>query len=199
MKQRSTNPLHSIPLLLLAAAVQQANATAIANPDTATMIQGTGSIAIDVLANDTSDNIENNTLFIDSFDSTSTGYGSVILDSETNQLVYTPPSEDFVGTDTFTYFVVDDSGYGGSTVVTVEVTEPEPERDRSRPFQANPTAMATAIRSCASTDCQVGNTPSIDSRGTSASGAMLIRPASWSAATPLPASTTVRTAMSQEL
>ncbi len=128
MKYTGKKSLHSIPLLLLAAAIQQANATAIANPDTATMIQGTGSIAIDVLANDTSD-LEDGTVRINYFDSATASYGSVVFDEASNQLVYTPPSEDFVGTDSFFYYAVDDSGYGGSAMVTIEVSEAveEPE------------------------------------------------------------------------
>jgi outer membrane lipase/esterase len=111
-------PLHALPLLLLAA-IQDANAIATGNPDSRTMLQGTGSITVDVLANDTT-TITNGDLFIQTFDSVSAGYGSVVLNQD-NTLTYTPPSENFTGTDTFTYFVRDDSGYGNQTVVTIEV------------------------------------------------------------------------------
>jgi uncharacterized protein YhjY with autotransporter beta-barrel domain len=111
-------PLHALPLLLLAA-IQDANAIATGNPDSRTMLQGTGSITVDVLANDTT-TIANGDLFIQTFDSVSAGYGSVILNQD-NTLTYTPPSENFTGTDTFTYFVRDDSGYGNQTLVTIEV------------------------------------------------------------------------------
>lgn len=117
----------AIPLLFLAAAIQNANATAIANPDSATMVQGSGSIIIDVLANDTSTDTESD-VFISTNDSTSAAYGSIVLNND-NTLTYTPPDENFTGTDTFSYFAVDESGYGGSAIVTVEVTaapvEPE--------------------------------------------------------------------------
>src|SRR5690606_23791226 len=112
MKYTGKKSLHSIPLLLLAAAIQQANATAIANPDTATMIQGTGSIAIDVLANDTSD-LEDGIVRIDDVVSATVIYGSVVFDQAKNQLVYTLPIDDFVGSDSFFYYAVVDSGYGG--------------------------------------------------------------------------------------
>ena len=112
--------LHALPLLLLAA-IQDANAIATGNPDSRTMLQGTGSITIDVLANDTS-SIANSDLFIETYDTTSAGYGSVVLNDD-DTLTYTPPSENFTGTDTFTYFVTDDSGYGNQTVVTIEVIE----------------------------------------------------------------------------
>jgi uncharacterized protein YhjY with autotransporter beta-barrel domain len=112
-------PLHALPLLLLAA-IQDANATATGNPDSRTMVRSTGSITIDVLANDTS-TIVNGDLFIQTYSTVSSGYGSVVLNND-NTLTYTP-NEGFSGTDTFTYFVTDDSGYGNQTVVTVEVID----------------------------------------------------------------------------
>ena len=116
--------IHTLPLILLAA-IQNANATATANPDATSMIQGSGSIIIDVLANDTS-TITNGELFIESFDRTSLAYGSIVL-NEDNTLTYTP-NEGFTGSDTFTYIAQDDSGYGGQALVTIEVkanTDPE--------------------------------------------------------------------------
>lgn len=114
---KPSHALHALPLLLLAA-IQDANATATGNPDSRTMIRSTGSITIDVLANDTT-NLTNSDLFIQTYSSVSSGYGSVVLNND-NTLTYTP-NEGFSGTDTFTYFVTDDSGYGNQTVVTVEV------------------------------------------------------------------------------
>lgn len=114
----------SFPLLLLAAAVHDANATAIVNPDTATAISNGGPIAIDVLANDESDDVESEGLFIFSYDQISAAYGTVTLDGETNQLIYEPPA-DYIGQDTFFYQADDGFGYGGA-VVTINVVAAEP-------------------------------------------------------------------------
>jgi outer membrane lipase/esterase len=110
----------SIPLLLLAAAVQDANA-ATANPDTATATRNGGPVPIDVLANDLANPQSEGGLFIVSYDQQSAAYGTVTLDQETNQLIYTPP-EDFVGQDTFRYQADDGFGYGGAQV-TVNVVD----------------------------------------------------------------------------
>ncbi|MGI1679976.1 MAG: autotransporter domain-containing protein [Cellvibrionaceae bacterium] len=111
----------AIPLLFLSAASPSVLAFATANPDSASMVQGSGTISIDVLANDTNNLEGSPDIFIQSFDSSSASYGSVVL-TESNSLAYTPPSDDFVGTDTFTYAARDQSGYGGSATVTITVT-----------------------------------------------------------------------------
>ena len=118
--------IHSIPLLILAAA-QTANATVTGNPDSATMIQGTGSININVLANDSSDT-ESGWVTIRNVNNSSAAYGSVVM-NEDGTLNYTPPNEDYTGTDTFYYLPADELGYGNSVIVTVEVTarSEEPE------------------------------------------------------------------------
>lgn len=108
---------YALPLLLLGA-IQNANATATANADNKTMIQGSGSINIDVLANDTS-NLPNSDLFIANYDQFTSSYGSIVL-NEDDTLTYTP-NENFTGTDTFTYSARDDSGYGSSATVTIQV------------------------------------------------------------------------------
>lgn len=115
----------AIPLLLLTAAVQQANADAVVNDDFATMIQGSGSVTINVLANDTSDSTPTTTVTIQTVDQVTAAYGSVVINND-QTLTYTPPSEDFIGTDTFTYFAVDGTSYGGSATVSIEVTEAPP-------------------------------------------------------------------------
>lgn len=111
----------SFPLLVLAAGIHNANATV--NPDTVTMVRGSGSIAINVLANDIPDPpAERYTLQrVDTF---SVAYGSVIRDEENDQVIYQPPSDDFVGTDTFFYDAIDEFGYGGSAMVTINVVQP---------------------------------------------------------------------------
>ncbi|MGH1470780.1 MAG: autotransporter domain-containing protein [Cellvibrionaceae bacterium] len=112
----------AIPLLFLSAASPSVLAFVTANPDSASMQQGNGTIVIDVLANDAS-NLEGPTdIFIQSFDSSSASYGSIVL-TENDTLAYTPPNDDFFGTDTFTYTAADQSGYGGSATVTITVAE----------------------------------------------------------------------------
>jgi len=107
----------SVPLLLLAAAIQDANAVT-PNPDTATAVRNGGPVTIDVLANDVADP-QSEGLFIRSYDQLSFAYGTVTLDEETNRLIYEPPV-DFVGQDTFFYTADDGIGYGGA-MVTINV------------------------------------------------------------------------------
>jgi len=117
--------IHAVPLLIVAAA-HNASAEVFSNPDSATMIQGTGSININVLANDSS-NTESGLVYVWSAGGSTAAYGTVIL-NENGTLNYTPPTENFIGTDTFTYTPKDDFGYGHTTIVTVEVTaRSEPE------------------------------------------------------------------------
>src|SRR5688572_8848090 len=91
----------SIPMLLLAAAIQDANAATV-NPDTATAIRNGGPITIDVLENDIQDPQSEQGLFFVFYDQLSAAYGTVTLNEETNELIYEPPA-DFVGQDTFFY------------------------------------------------------------------------------------------------
>jgi outer membrane autotransporter protein len=112
----------AIPAILVATAITpNVYADATANPDSATMNQGDGGIAINVVANDTT-NYES-TIWVQTYDSASAHGGRVYTDdvSQPSTLHYTPPSDSYAGTDTFTYTAVDDSGYGSSTTVTVTV------------------------------------------------------------------------------
>lgn len=115
----------SVPLLLLAAAIQDANAATV-NPDSATATRNGGPITIDVLDNDVANPESESGLFFVSYDQISANYGSVVLNQETNELVYTPP-EDFVGQDTFFYTADDGFGYGGALVTVTVVDGPQPE------------------------------------------------------------------------
>lgn len=112
----------TLPLLLLAAAIQNANAATDPSvvDDSATMVKDSGSITINVRANDHKNYI-NNFPRISDYTSRSVAYGSVVLNSD-DTLTYTP-KEGFVGTDTFTYEAKDDVGYGGWATVTVVVLE----------------------------------------------------------------------------
>lgn len=132
----------SVPLLLLAAAIQDANAVATANPDTATAIRNGGPIAINVLANDTSDDTESEGLFIRTYDQLSFAYGTVTLDQETNQLIYEPPV-DFVGQDTFFYQADDGFGYGGA-LVTINVVDELPNEEPLETYAVGGTNKAVA-------------------------------------------------------
>lgn len=112
----------TLPLLVLAAAVQDANAYFTAFDDATTMVKDSGSITINVLANDVTTN--NDTVFITSSASVSEAYGSVVVSQDNKTLTYTPAAG-FVGRDTFTYGAQNFTGYGGSASVVVIVTETE--------------------------------------------------------------------------
>jgi outer membrane autotransporter protein len=118
---------------ILAAATFAPNVFAVAtsNPDSFTLDQGGPYVPLDVLANDTTDS-DSPFLTIDSYDFYSAEGGTIELVSDDNyeQLLYTPPSDSYVGTDTFTYAAADDTGYGSSALVTItivgeEISEPE--------------------------------------------------------------------------
>lgn len=109
---------HGIPMLALAAAVQNAHAIVTANNDSASTVVGQ-SVQINVGANDEYTGnfyqISYEGPFETAYGGTVTypGYGGVLL--------YQPPA-DFTGEDTFTYFADDGTGYGDSAVVTVTVS-----------------------------------------------------------------------------
>ena len=110
---------HGVPLAVLAAAMAQASfAAGVANPDSHTMVQGTASVTLDVLANDTSDT--DTPLHIGEYDTISSAKGSIIVTND-NKLLYTPTDSTFVGDDTFSYQAVDDTGYGSIATVTIHV------------------------------------------------------------------------------
>jgi len=111
---------HGVPLAALAMAVSQGSyAAAVPGNDSFNLVQGAGPYYLDVLANDTSDT--GGTVYISSWDQTSAAYGTITYDEGLNELVYTPPTADFTGQDTFTYYATDDTGYGDYATVTLDV------------------------------------------------------------------------------
>ena len=91
-----------------------ANAAPDASPDTvATEADAGGSTTIDVLANDTDPNGDTLTIT----EVTRAAHGSVVIAND--ELVYSY-QDDFAGTDTFAYTIVD--GHGGSSTADVAVT-----------------------------------------------------------------------------
>lgn len=110
---------HKIPMLLLAAAISQ-NALALvtARNDFATTAVNTP-VAIDALANDSSDEETFFTFTNNTGGATAAG-GTVEVDFQTRTLLYTP-APGFTGTDTFTYDVAEQSGYGDPVTATVTV------------------------------------------------------------------------------
>ncbi len=91
--------------------------TPVATNDTATVIQGQN-VSIDVLANDIDNEGKGIKLVADGF--TQGTNGSVTLAN--NQLVYTP-TVGFVGTDSFTYTIIDASGDTSVATVTITVIQ----------------------------------------------------------------------------
>ncbi|MBN80382.1 MAG: hypothetical protein CMJ70_09590 [Planctomycetaceae bacterium] len=57
-----------------------------------------------------------------------TGGGSIQIDTASQQVIYQPPSAEFVGTETFTYQVSDGNGGSAEAVVTVNVEDYNPRR-----------------------------------------------------------------------
>lgn len=111
---------HGIPLLALAAAVQNVNAAIFLKPDAA-YVAVNGSVEIaeeDLTSNDTTDNEQSGGVFIQSVSQESTRGGTVSYVGY-GGIVYTPPA-DFQGIDTFTYEASDGIDYG-TAVVTVYV------------------------------------------------------------------------------
>lgn len=109
---------HGVPMLLLAVAVQEANAVALLNDDEASTSVDTA-IEIPVLDNDTSDYGGLQVLLFES----TTQQGGTISVGEGGGVFYTPPSG-FEGTDVFTYSATNNFGeYGGPATVTVTVGE----------------------------------------------------------------------------
>ena len=58
-----------------------------------------------------------------SVDSNTTAGGSASVDPLTQGILYTPPTPDFIGTDTINYTVSDGSGLSSAGTITVEVTD----------------------------------------------------------------------------
>jgi hypothetical protein len=107
----------------------------IALDDVATTTTNT-EVAINVFANDRPINGEGLTL---TFDETSVNGGEVTQDPQTNELIYTPPT-DFTGTDTFNY-TINDGNFNSEAVVSVTVEEEVPPRNRVL-FVFPPTSVA---------------------------------------------------------
>ena len=109
---------HGIPLLTLAAAVQNVSAQVTVNPDFDTTDVDTA-VEIFVLNNDSTDY---GGIFLQSVDSSS-DYGGTITQGSTG-VIYTPAAG-FSGQDTFTYVAADEdfSGTPQTGVVTVTVNE----------------------------------------------------------------------------
>ncbi|MCR6653104.1 MAG: autotransporter domain-containing protein [Cellvibrionaceae bacterium] len=117
------HPHYAIPLLVLSAATQNANALATPENDYATMTQEQGFVDIPVLQNDSSDLEGGGQLYIGEYSqpsngSVSVGYGGFIT--------YVP-NEGYTGEDVFTYQALDESGYGGFASVFVNVVSQGPE------------------------------------------------------------------------
>lgn len=111
---------HGIPLLALAAAVQNANAVVTVGPDFA-YTPVNSSITIDesqLLANDSTD-AEEGSVFVGSVSQESANGGTISYFGY-GGVVYTPP-ENFKGIDTFTYEAFDSNEDSATGVVTVYV------------------------------------------------------------------------------
>jgi cellulose biosynthesis protein BcsQ len=93
-----------------------------ANDDNITVLEDTPVEDIDVLANDIE--VDNEPIIISSV--TQSEHGSVSINTAGNNLSYTP-NENFYGTDSFTYTIIDREGQTDTAVVNVTV---EPSNDK---------------------------------------------------------------------
>ena len=107
----------SSPSVIFTITVTSQNDDPTANDDSATVDEDSVDIALDVLANDTTDPDVGETLTITAVGTPDQG-GSVSIDAGTS-LLYSPLA-DFFGTESFTYTISD--GNGGSDTATVIVT-----------------------------------------------------------------------------
>ena len=105
------------------------NDTPTANADSETVVEDSGTTAIDVLDNDT-DPDAGDTLIISAVGATDNDGTAV---SNAGQIDYTP-APNFVGTETFTYTISDGNGGSDSATVTITVTD--------NPTNDTPTANA---------------------------------------------------------
>ncbi len=69
------------------------------------------------------DNVDDNETLTFANLGTPTAGGTVRIDSATGSIFYTPPSNDFTGTDTFTFDVEDGSGLTSTGTITVDVSD----------------------------------------------------------------------------
>jgi outer membrane lipase/esterase len=137
----------TIPAILVTTAIiPNVYADSIANPDSATMNQGESSVEIPVLDNDTSTNIEYTGLYISEYDNISSQGGTISAAASPNALIYSPPSDSFTGTDTFTYMAFDEPDYGSSiATVTVTVVATSTQSPASVVLTAKEQRVATAL------------------------------------------------------
>jgi outer membrane autotransporter protein len=115
--------LRKLPAILVATATTpNVFAAATANPDSFTLPQGEEYLLIDVLENDSTDELEGS-LYVDSIDTTSYNGGTIVVDTDSSypNIYYYPP-DDFEGEDFFTYTAHDGSvAYGDDALVTITV------------------------------------------------------------------------------
>ena len=93
------------------------NAPPLANPDTATVLEGSGANIIDVLSNDS--DAENDSLAVSAVGAASQGSAALV----NGQVTYTP-NAGFFGADSFTYTVSDGRGATAQGTVTILVNAP---------------------------------------------------------------------------
>lgn len=134
-------------MIIATAMSPQVHADVVASPDSFTVTQGQTNVFLDVLANDISTN--ESTIYVESWDTASAQYGSVLGSGDGVGILYTPPSESYVGTDTFTYFANDGTGYGSFAVVSITVEPAAPSENI--PLPPNQQRLAVALDNiCAS-------------------------------------------------
>lgn len=118
---------HGFSLLVLSAAVSQAiYADGVAVNDSYATTNSSSGYVFNVLANDSDSDddppvLNADTLSVASYDDSSIYGGELSFDQATQEFTYVP-SADFDGTDFFTYFVQDETGYGNQATVSIAVS-----------------------------------------------------------------------------
>ncbi len=114
------------------------NNSPIATDDNANIAANTP-VTIAALDNDT--DADNDPLNIDSFDSTSTNGGNIIVDG--NNFIYTP-ADSFTGVDTFTYTISDSKGGTSTATITITVEDNIAVDNNNIPVAGNDTETTPA-------------------------------------------------------
>ncbi len=94
--------------------------TPVAVNDSVTILRGTPSVTLNVLANDSDPDDPPSALTVTAVTQPPTGKGSVVLNPN-GTITYFPPDASFYGDVTFTYTITDAAGNTSTATVTVTV------------------------------------------------------------------------------
>lgn len=102
--------------------VTEVNDAPEAQDDTFTALSGDATTTLTVLANDTTTDA-NETLTITAVSAAPANSGTLAIASDSQSIIYTPPSDDFEGSFSFTYTIDDGNGLTDTATVTLTVED----------------------------------------------------------------------------